>query len=476
MAKGYNIIGAGLSGLRIGQLLSSKGSKVAVFEKDVKAGGLMQTERRDGFLFDIGPHIFFEEYADEYRRFIGDDLHNLKVHYGVGFNRKDIISPIRPLNLLSNLGVAKGVPLVWDVLQHKLLQQKQGADLLNSAEEWVIANFGKQVYKYFFKDYIPKVMGYSADRITAEWGTERKKFYREHNLWQKSAKFLLDFMVNKDNKGGFLNVYYPEEGAQQVPDALCQEIKQQGGMVNLGTSVQKIIVQEGRVTGLLILKDGVEEEIIIADDDMVINTMPITALFNALQTADSSLDNLKSLSGQLQFRSLYLYDFIIKKDQLKDKAQIYFPEKKYIFKRVYEPKNLLVDPAPSGRCAICVEVCFNEEDAVGEMGEARILEKVMEGLRDFYQIRDEDVQDMWVRKVPYAYSIYEIGYREKLQELAAYLLGIENLISFGRQGTFRYNHMTNRVMDSCQVLMKFFESGKNKKDYLGNPDPKADFF
>jgi protoporphyrinogen oxidase len=476
MTKAYNIIGAGLSGLRIGQLLASKGNRVEVFEKDDRVGGLMQTERKNGFLFDIGPHIFFKDYADEYRNFIGDDLHNLQVLYGVGFNRRDIISPIRPLNLLSNLGLGKGAPLVWDVLQHKLLQQKRSAGLLKNAEEWVITNFGRQVYKYFFKDYIPKVMGQPASCITAEWGTERHKFYKEHNLWQKSAKFLLDFMINKENRGGFLNVYYPEEGAQQVPDALCQVIKQQDGKVNLDTSVQRIIVQKGRVTHLQILKDGVEEEISIDDTDTVINTMPITDLFAALQDANISIDNLKRKSGQLQFRSLYLFNFIIRKEQLKDKAQIYFPEKKYIFKRVYEPKNLLLEPAPSGQCAICVEVCFNDDDAVGKMDESEIFAEVMEGLRDFYRIRDEDVIEMWVKKVPYAYSIYEIGYREKLQELAAYLMGIGNLISFGRQGTFRYNHMTNRVMDSCQVLMQFFESGKNKKDFLGSPDPKADFF
>jgi protoporphyrinogen oxidase len=50
----YFIIGAGLSGLRIGQLLASDGRKVEIFETDREVGGLMQTERRGDFLFDIG--------------------------------------------------------------------------------------------------------------------------------------------------------------------------------------------------------------------------------------------------------------------------------------------------------------------------------------------------------------------------------------------------------------------------------------
>ena len=101
----YHIIGAGLSGLRIGQLLAADRKRVEMYEMDKCVGGLMMTEEKDGFLFDIGPHILFKDYADEYRKFIGDDLHNLKVQYGIGFNGKDIVSPIRPANLLINLGV-----------------------------------------------------------------------------------------------------------------------------------------------------------------------------------------------------------------------------------------------------------------------------------------------------------------------------------------------------------------------------------
>lgn len=52
------IIGAGVSGLTVAQLLREK-AEVLVFEKESKAGGLIRCERIDGSLFHTcGGHVF----------------------------------------------------------------------------------------------------------------------------------------------------------------------------------------------------------------------------------------------------------------------------------------------------------------------------------------------------------------------------------------------------------------------------------
>ena len=474
--KKYYIIGAGLSGLRIGQLLASAGNIVEVFEKDRAVGGLMKTERKDDFLFDIGPHIFFQEHADEYRDLIGDDLHNIKVLYGIGFNGKDIVSPIRPANLIKNLGARQSFFLIRDLLQKKLNNGKRESGHIDSAEKWAISNFGKEAYRQFFRDYISKVMELPAANITEEWGTERHKFYKEHNLWEKSVKFFLNFIVNQDNRGGYLDVYYPELGARQIPDAIFKGIEKLGGRVHLSTIIDKIEVNEGKVSYLTIIRQGNEEKIKVEDESVVVSTIPITDLFSALTSSDNHLADTKKESKGLRYRNLWIYNLVLKRKELKDKAQIYFPESKYIFKRVYEPKNLLKTPVNIDNTALCVEVGYSAGDEIESLGEEKLYLRVMEGLKEFYNISDADVLDMWSKKIPYAYSIYEIGYRERLGRLARYLINIDNLISFGRQGSFRYNHMTNRVMDSCEIVYKFIKSGLTKREYLGSPEPKSDFY
>ena len=472
----YFIIGAGLSGLRIGQLLATEGKSIEIFESAGEIGGLMRTEKRNGFLFDIGPHIFFEDYTDEYKRLIANDLHNSKGLYGIAFNGRDIISPIRPSNLIKNLGIKKSLPLMRGVLQRKLGNLRAEAKSIDNAEKWVISNFGNEVYRYFFKDYIPKVMGLAANRVTEEWGTERHKFYKEHNLWQKSLKFFLDFLVNKQNHGGYLNIYYPEHGARQVTDAMGEEILKHGGKIHLNTSVAELDVRDQRIDAVFINRNGVPERISMADGDVVISTMPITDLINSLISTNTNIDDCRNFSKALRYRNLWLFNFIIQRHRLKDKVQIYFPEAKYIFKRVYEPKNLVPSSVNTGKTALCAEVCFDIGDEIDSMDESAATSQVVAGLMDFYDLSEAEILDVWSKKVPFAYSVYEIGYKQKLHHLAEFIFDIDNLISFGRQGSFRYNHMTNRVMDACNRVYNFLASGQTKREFLINSDPKADFF
>nr|VFK00098.1 MAG: oxygen-dependent protoporphyrinogen oxidase [Candidatus Kentron sp. H]VFK00372.1 MAG: oxygen-dependent protoporphyrinogen oxidase [Candidatus Kentron sp. H]VFK04468.1 MAG: oxygen-dependent protoporphyrinogen oxidase [Candidatus Kentron sp. H] len=54
------IIGGGISGLATAFFIKrhSPGSRVAIFEKETRLGGTMQTAHRDGFLFEAGPNGF----------------------------------------------------------------------------------------------------------------------------------------------------------------------------------------------------------------------------------------------------------------------------------------------------------------------------------------------------------------------------------------------------------------------------------
>jgi protoporphyrinogen oxidase len=48
--------------------------------------------------------------------------------------------------------------------------------------------------------------------------------------------------------------------------------------------------------------------------------------------------------------------------------------------------------------------------------------------------------DQVVLKVPRAYPIYRVGYREELKRVLDYLSSVGNLLSTGRNGLFHYNN------------------------------------
>ncbi len=50
------IVGAGLTGLTMAFYLTKYGAKVAVLEKENKCGGVINTVRKDGFIYEVGPN------------------------------------------------------------------------------------------------------------------------------------------------------------------------------------------------------------------------------------------------------------------------------------------------------------------------------------------------------------------------------------------------------------------------------------
>src|SRR5271166_3028400 len=58
--KSVAIIGAGITGLTAAFYLKRAGVPVTVYEAGARAGGVVQSLRRDGFLAELGPNTILE--------------------------------------------------------------------------------------------------------------------------------------------------------------------------------------------------------------------------------------------------------------------------------------------------------------------------------------------------------------------------------------------------------------------------------
>ncbi|MDQ1286035.1 MAG: Amino oxidase protein, partial [Thermodesulfobacteriota bacterium] len=105
------IIGAGLTGLRIGQILASAGMQIELIETQPTVGGMLQTVERsymgDCYMFDLGPHLFFEEYASVYESLLGngsdDQLTVVKGHFVIKVGDETLLYPLKMMNMLARL-------------------------------------------------------------------------------------------------------------------------------------------------------------------------------------------------------------------------------------------------------------------------------------------------------------------------------------------------------------------------------------
>jgi|YNPNPStandDraft_1061719.scaffolds.fasta_scaffold27281_1 protoporphyrinogen oxidase len=468
------ILGGGFAGLWIGYQLQKEGYQVEILEQDKTPGGILKTITKEGFYFDLGPHIFLEPHVPHYRDLVGDDLRRINGFYGFGFRGKEIPSPISPANLIKTLGVAATIPLTASMVWARA-KAAVHRDAPGNVEEILCRRFGARIYRYFFRDYVPKVTGLPCTEVSVDWFTERYRFYQEHNLWKETVRKGLGTLRSAARKRHTeeegLTLYYPRRGAAMITEALVGRIREQGGCIRLETTVDRVAVASDRVEHVgYTSPEGTGK----AQGDIVISTIPVTSLIDRMWPEVPQ--ETRAASTALSFRRLALFFCIVSRPRLSDKIQIYFPEARYPFKRIYEPKNLDPSMGTAQTTGICVEVCFDGKAGSFASVRDEMYESVLGGVAHFYRIRPEEVSLVAAIEIPHAYAIYEKGYERHLGTLARHLIRYDNLVSYGRQGSFRYNHLVDRVIDASGRVMEFLRSGTSKKAFLKDAHPKSEFF
>ncbi len=472
------ILGAGFAGLWLARSLLREGFRVELVERAPQPGGLMETITRDGFIFDLGPHILLAPHLDHYKQVLGEDILRTDGYYGFGYQGKQIPSPLSPGNLIRTLGIGTAVPFAASMLWQKL--PFIGArPPWTSVDQILTHRFGRRVNEAFFRNYIPKITGFSATDISPDWFLERYRFYQEHSLGRKlreKAVRTLKKVFSRPQAGkqaAGLELYYPRMGAQMLTDALYSQITAAGASVNLQSTVARVETQGERVVSAVYQgPDGAEGR---AEGDFFVSTLPVDhlpGLFNG------SLGDKAGVAARgLSWRHLRLLYLSVDCERVSDKIQVYFTEGQYPFKRIYEPKNLIPSMGRPGSTALCVELCYFSGDETDRADEGALAQKVMESVCAFYRLPPDKVRFLFSRRVPHSYAAYREGYREHLKALADAVFPWDNFLSYGRQGSFRYNHLVDRIIDASESVAGYLaDPGKGKSGFLGVPDPKSDFF
>ncbi|MEW6443440.1 MAG: FAD-dependent oxidoreductase [bacterium] len=470
------VLGAGFAGLWMADRLLDQGLEVELLEQNEQAGGLMETVLHEGLPLDLGPHILLAPGLTHYRRILGSELLSLRGFYAFGCRGKQIPSPLSPVNLLKTLGPFGALPFAAGMAWQRVPGVPPRPPWKN-LEELLVARFGRPVVRAFFSDYVPKVSGLPASAVSQDWFLERHRFYQEHNLgsrWLRTAaSSCLDALRRKGPPEQGLEIYYPSGGAQRLTDNLCAAIRARGAAVRLGTRVTRIGLDTDRVRfAECRTADGRASK---AEGDLFVSTVPLTHLPGLFGGALGP--EAEAAARALGWRHLCLYYLQVDQERVSNKIQIYFTEDRYPFKRIYEPKNLIAPPGSEGRTVLCAEICYGGGDGTGELDEAGVREEVLGGVCRFYRVPRERLRFLFSRRVPHAYAVYRLGYRGPLQRMAAALFRIDNFISYGRQGSFRYNHLVDRIIDASEAVVEYVgRSSGRKRDFLGEPRAKSDFF
>ena len=124
---------------------------------------------------------------------------------------------------------------------------------------------------------------------------------------------------------------------------------------------------------------------------------------------------------------------------------MYIPQKGLIFNRVSEPKNFSNNNVPPGKNILCAEITCDVGDDVWNIPEEQLKDRVVGDLEKLGFISKKDVEGFFVHREEHAYPVYDIDYEENLDVVKRYLGELDNLVSIGRNGLFRYDNMDHSI-------------------------------
>ena len=444
------ILGGGLAGLAAGHALSQAGRCVQILESAKAVGGLARTVAHHGFRFDLGGHRFFARDA-RIERFVsellGDELVTVPRSSRIYLRGKWIAYPLRPLSALFGLGLRASAEILLGYASASVARRLRPAPLV-SLEDWVVAHFGRPLFELYFKHYSEKVWGIGCQDISAEWMAQRIQGLSlgaaiRRALLQRGAE--LPTLTER--------ILYPRLGIGRIAERLGEQIErsERSGSIATGTRVVRIH-HDGRRIGAVTVQQG--EQVHELPGKALLSTIPLTQLIQALRPHAPA--EVRAAAARLRYRDLVIVAVMLNRTRATDQTWIYFPGQDIPFGRLHEPTNWSAAMAPPGCTLLVTErFCFRG-DATWNASDDKLIESTVMHLETLGFIQSSELRDGLVVRIPAAYPLFELGYREHSQILCDYLERFENLHLAGRGGMFRYYNMDQTITSglvAAQVLL-----------------------
>jgi protoporphyrinogen oxidase len=452
------ILGAGLAGLSCAHRLSSQGIKVLVLEKEAIVGGLAASRETQGLSYDYGPHRFHSKrqpVINLLKELMGENLIVQKRKSEIFMNDRFFIYPLNTKNILKNMPPLTLARCFYDYVAARMSGFFNSNDQ-GSFESWVTKRFGKTLYRIFFGTYTHKVLGLPPRQISKDWAQERINLL---SLWSTMQETL--FRSQGPARAYANHFYYPKEGGiGRIAERLKEKILRSGSQVLLNARIKQIFSekkegQRTRIRSVMFESGGQAQKVDVTD---LLSTIPMTELPELL--ADQELLGKKEVFENLKFRSLIFFYLVLDTGSFSDSQWIYLPEEGFFSNRISEPKNFSKHGFPADRTVICAEISCNYGDDTWELRPEKIHEKILQDIAKLglQTEKAEKARDFFCHKVRYSYPVYQMNYRDHVAAARRLLDPFENLVCFGRNGSFKYGNMDDVIAMGLETAERYLKN------------------
>lgn len=470
--KDVLILGAGPAGLACAFELSKKGIQPTIIEKEDEVGGLARTlkykEGKDIFLTDIGPHRFFSKNKYLYQMIsdlIGKDWIEVKRQTRQLIDGKFYDYPINAMQAFKNIGPIRGTKMGFSYLigvaEYNLLGKK-----VNNFEDYIIANFGRDLGNFNMLNYTEKVWGIPCTEVHSDWATQRIKGL---NLISAAKNAIFKTKGVKTLVDAF---FYPRTGTGLIYETIAKRVKKNGAKIFTQSYPTKIRHKGNKITQVELTVDGKQ---IKYTPDKLVSSIPLTEFLNILSPTPPK--KVRLAAKKLKWRSQAYLFITLNKEKVTTDNWIYFPNLEVPFGRTAEMKNFSKIMSPKGKTSMFVEFFVNEGDKIWNMSEKELFEITVRDLERFGLVKRDEVINYHLIKRRNVYPIYDVNYKKYLKVVKEYLDSFKNLYYIGRPGRFKYNNQDHSLemgieaakgivqnipvdLDSIGEENEYFEKGK----------------
>jgi protoporphyrinogen oxidase len=433
------VLGAGLAGLATAYELRRAGVGVTVIEKEDYAGGMATSWKCGPYWLDHGPHRFHsrDQGLIEHLYEVLDNEVVIRDRLSrIYMQGKFFHYPLKAQNVLANMPPGVLLRAGWDYLWIRMLQWFRPIPDDNF-ENWVTKRFGRTLYEIFFGTYTSKAWKMPCTEISADWASQR---ISQANLWDTVKKTLLP------PKGGEVRslvseFWYPAHGGiGQIGRKYAEKIQRMGGAVHLEAPLERLEIEDQRVRRVIFKKDGVEHAL---ECDEVINTIPLPRVLQAFRPAIDA--EVQRAIDNLRYSAIVFVYLEVDQASVSPDHWVYLPEKHLTIHRISEFKNFSDDAAPGDKTVVCCEITCRVGDEHWRLDLAEGAKIAIRDLETVGLIRPGTARGIDITKLPYAYPIYDLTYKENLEVLKRTAKRVRNFQTTGRQGLYRYNNMDHSI-------------------------------
>ena len=430
------IIGAGLTGLSAAYHFERNNFfDFEIYEKESRPGGLMRSEKSNGFTFDYTGHFLHVSDPSFYNfinEIMGIEQFDVIQRRAAIYSHNTFVDYPFQMNLC-------GLPtsVIYECLDGYINRTKSRKSP-TTFYDWVLKYFGKGLGKYFFFPYNSKLLAYPIKKIHHAWTGRFVPQISLHDI-------LIGALEKKDQlaKVGYnSSFYYPKQGGvesfiQKLVGKISHPVHTNHEVVAIDQDKKIIFFSNGTTTTYKTL----------------ITTAPLDCTLKTIK--ESTRATFKQAIPNLWCNSVINFNIGFSAADIGSHHWVYFPEEAYQFYRIGFWNNISPSLVAPGCSGIYGELSYQPRKHTRAAMQKKVEASIAQTL-SFLGVTNNDIATAVTLELAHGYVTYDAWREKNIPRLLAALRDV-GIYSSGRFGAWKYSSMQEAFIDGKEVAISIFE-------------------